>query len=76
MDRFTNHVIAAEGKRHIADAAADHRVWQRCLDLASRLDEVEAVTVVFLDTRRNCENVGIENNVARIETDLFGQDSV
>ena len=38
-----------------------------------RLDEIDTVIVVFLDARRDCENIGIEDDVLGRETHLFGQ---
>jgi hypothetical protein len=39
------------------------------LDLLARLDEVDAVVVVLLDSRRDREHVGIEDDVLRREAD-------
>ena len=49
---------------------------QRCLDFARGLDESQTVVSVFFDTRRDRENIGVENDIGRIHTDFLGQDFV
>ena len=46
------------------------------LDDPRRLDEVDRVVVVLLEPRRNREDVGIEDDVGRVETGSFGEQPV
>ena len=45
VHRFAHGVVAAEGKRNVADAAADACAGQIRLDPARRLDEIDGVIV-------------------------------
>ena len=44
-------------------AAADARAWQVFFDPARRFDEIDGVIAVLVETRRDCQNVWIENDV-------------
>ena len=76
MHRLAHRLIAAEGEGQIGDAARDMRMRQIALDGARRLDEIDAVVFVFLNTCRHGENIGIEDNILRREADGFGQDFI
>ncbi len=76
VDGFADDVIAAERKRQVADPAADLHAWARRLDDARGLDEVDGVVVVLFEPGGDGEDVGIEDDVGRIEAGLFGQNLV
>ncbi len=76
MDRLTYDIVAAKRERHIADTTANHRMRQRCLDLACRLDKIETVSCVFFDTSRDRKNIRVENDVGGVEAQLFGENPV
>ena len=75
MDSLAYDVVAAKRKRHVADPAADHGMRQRLLDLPCCLNEVESITVVFLDPGCNSENVRVEDDVGGIESNVLSEDS-
>src|SRR3546814_5099602 len=76
MDRLANEIVAAERERYVRYAAGNLHVRQVLLDPARRLDEVDAVVVVFLDAGRDREDVRIENDVFGRKADLFDEDFV
>ena len=57
VHRLAHRVIAAEGKRNIADAAADLDAGKFRLDLAGRFEECDGVVVVLLDAGRDGQDV-------------------
>ncbi len=73
---LAHRVVAAERKRHIADAAADMHRGHALLDGGRGFDEIEAVAIVFLDARRHGEYVGIEDDVFGRKSDAFRQQPV
>ena len=73
---LAHRLVAAEGEGEVADAARDLDVGAALLDLARRLDEVDAVVVVLLDAGGDGEDVGIEDDVLGREPDLVHQDVV
>src|SRR5262245_64821626 len=76
MDRLADDVVAAEGKREVADTAADLYAGTRRLDDLRRLDVVDRVVVVLFEAGRNRQDVGIEDDVGRVETGLLHQQFV
>ena len=73
MHRFAHRLVAAKRERHVADAAAHVHRRQPLLDCSGRLDEIQAVSIVFLDARGDRKNVRIENDVFRGEVQFLGQ---
>ncbi|SLC95901.1 Uncharacterised protein [Mycobacteroides abscessus subsp. massiliense] len=76
VNRLTDGVVAAERERHIRDTAGDVHSGQVLLDPGTRLDEVDPVGRVLLDTGCQREAVGVEDDVLGRKADLFGQDPV
>ncbi len=76
MNRFPDNVVAAEGERHVADTAAHERVRKRRFDPSGRLDEIDPVTRVFLDAGGHGEDVRVEDDVGRVESDFVGQHAI
>ena len=73
MDCLTHEVIAAERERHIANAAGNKRTRKLLLDVSASLNEIDSVVIVLFYTRRNCENIGVENDVCWVEVDADKQ---
>ena len=76
VHRLAHHVVAAEGKGDVADAAADPRPRQVVLDPLRGADEIDGVVVVLLDAGGHGQDVRIENDVLRREADFLRQDAV
>ena len=76
MNRLADDVVAAERERQIADAAADLHARTGRLDDARGLDVVDRVVVVLLEPGGDGEDVGIEDDVARVEAGLLGEQLV
>ena len=76
VDCLAHRVVAAEREGDVRDTARDHGVRQGLLDGAGRLDEIDAVVVVFLDTRRHGEDVRVEDDVLGRKTDLLRKNPV
>ena len=69
-------LVAAEGEGDIADAARETRQRETRVQLAHGFDEGDAVVVVLLDAGGDGEDVRIEDDVSRIETDFVDEDAV
>ena len=76
MHRFAHGVVAAKGKRNVADTAADARAGQIRFDPARRFDEIDRVVAMLFETGRDGENVRIENDVVRRNAGALGQELV
>ncbi len=76
VNRFAHDVVPAERERQVADAAADLDARTAGLDEARGFDEIDGVGVVLLETGGDREDVGIENDVGRIEPRALGQQPV
>ncbi len=76
VDGLAHGVVAAEGERHVGDAAGHQRAGQVLLDPAGGLDEVDAVVGVLLDAGGHREDVRVEDDVLGREADLVDQDPV
>ena len=71
-----HRLVAAERERDVAHAAGDFHLGEELLDPARGLDEIQRVAVVLLDARADGEDVGVEDDVGRVEAHLFGQEVV
>jgi len=71
MDSLPHKIVATEGKRDIRYAARNQGMRQGLLDPAGRLDEVDTVGVVFLDTGGHRKYIGVEDNILRRESHLL-----
>ena len=69
VHRPAHRFVAAEGEGEVGEAARDMGMRAALPDLAARLDKVHAVIIMFLDARRDGEDVGIEDDVLRREAD-------
>ncbi len=69
-------LVAAQAEGDVGDAAADPGKGKRRLDAPRRLEIGDRVVVVVVDPRRHREDVGVEDDVFRRETDFVHQDAV
>ena len=76
VHRFAHHVLAAERKRNVADAAAHFRIRKLGLDLPRGFDEIDGVIVVLFDARRHGQNIRIKNNFFRSNAGLFRENPI
>src|ERR687898_707665 len=76
MDGLSNRIVAAEGERDIADAAAHENMRQGLLDSPGRLDVIHRVIVVLLNPRRDRKDVRVEYDVLGREAHLFREDPI
>ena len=76
MNRFTDSVIAAEGKAHVGNAAGNHGVGQGTLDVRHGFDEVHSVVVVLFNAGGDGKDIGVEDNVFRREIHFFSEQLV
>ena len=73
---LANRIIAPEGKRDVADAAAHSGIGEVFLDPASGVDECVRVVVVLLDAGGNGEDVRIKNDILRRESYFIDKHAV
>ena len=76
VHRFTHRLVAPERERQVRHTAGDVDVREFVGDLLRRLDEVEPVAVVLLDTGGDREDVGVDDDVLGREPDLVDQQVV
>ena len=63
MHGFAQRIIAAEREREVADASAHFCKREVLLDPFYSFDEIDGVVVMFLNTRGNGQDVGIEYDI-------------
>ncbi len=73
VDGLAHGVVAAEGEGEVGDAAAGEHARQLRLDATHGLDEGDRVVVVLGQSGADGEDVGVEDDVLRLETDLLRQ---
>ncbi|MBV6410709.1 MAG: hypothetical protein GAKPKEKM_01531 [Rhodocyclaceae bacterium] len=73
VDGLAHRVVAAEGERHVRDAAGDLGAGEILADPARRFDEIDGVVVVLGDAGGDGEDVGVEDDVAGREAVLHQQ---
>ena len=76
MDRFAHLVVAAEGKRNVADAAGGVAAGKLGRYPAHRVDEVAAVCIVGVDAGGDGEDVGVEDDVLRRQAGFLHQQAM
>ena len=76
MHRLAHRFVAAEAEGKVRDPARDMDMRQGLDDPAGGVDEIDAVIVVFLDSRRHGEDVRVEDDILGREADLLRQDLI
>ena len=76
MHRLANRLVAAEGEGDVADAPRHLYQRHHLLDSPRRLDEVQRIAVVLLDTSCHGEDVRVEDDVLRKESRLLREEAV
>ena len=76
VNRLAHRVVAAEGERHVRDAAGDQRVRQFAFDIFAGADKVLGIVVVLFNPGRHGENIRVKDDVFRREAHLFGENFV
>jgi len=76
VHRLSDGVVAAEREGDVAHAAADLDPRKTLLQSAGGLDEGQRVVGVLLDSRADGQDVGVEDQVFRLESHFFGQDAI
>ncbi len=76
VHRLAHRLVAAERERQVRHAARDVHQGKAPLDLPRRLDEVDTVIVVLLDSRRDSEDVRIEDDILGRKPDFLSQQCV
>mmetsp|Transcript_1346 Transcript_1346/g.4244 ORF Transcript_1346/g.4244 Transcript_1346/m.4244 type:complete len:374 (-) Transcript_1346:1331-2452(-) len=71
-----HRLVATEGESQVGHTAADFATRAEALDFTRGVDEVNTVVVVLLHASTNGENIRIENDVLRVEANLFDQELV
>ena len=76
MHRLADGIVSAKRKGNIADPAAHARPGEILFNPARRLDEVDCVIAMLLETSRDREDIGVENDVVRGKPGVLGQQFV
>jgi len=76
MHRFTDHVVAAKGKREVADPSADTGMRQVLFDPGNGFDEIYSIGIVLLYPCCNGKDVRVEIDIICRGAYLFGQDVI
>ena len=74
--RLAHCIVAAEGKREIGHTARHMNMGQFLFDPLCRVDEGIAVIIVFSDTGRHGEDIGIENYILWRKRRLLGKQAI
>ena len=73
---LTDGFVPAERKRDVRHAARNARTGQARLDQFCRFNEINCIIIMLFDTRRNRENIRIENNVRCRKTYFLRQETI
>ena len=73
VDGFTQRCIAPKAEADVGYTAGNMRKRKAPTQLGSGGYEGNGIIVMFADTSSNGENVGVENDVFRRKSELFGQ---
>ena len=72
----TDGLIASEGERDVANATGDLAARAHVLDLSRGQEEVHPVVVVLRKPGADCQNVGVEDDILGVESNLLDQDTI
>ncbi|KAA6426367.1 MAG: hypothetical protein FRX49_03478 [Trebouxia sp. A1-2] len=73
MESTPDRLIAPEGEGNVGDAPTDLAARAFLLDLGCGINEVHSVIVVLRHASANSEDVGVKDDVFRVETHLLHQ---
>ena len=76
VDRRAHRIVAAEAEADIGDAAGDLGVWKMLLDPGGGADEIDRVVRMLFYAGRDCEHVGIDDDVLGRKADLVDEQVV
>ena len=76
MESTPDRLIAPEGEGNVGDAPTDLAARAFLLDLGCGINEVHSVIVVLRHASANSEDVGVKDDVFRVETHLLHQNHV
>src|SRR4029077_944032 len=76
MHRLAHGIITAKRKGNVTHSAADPCPGQIGLDPTDRLDEIDRVISMFVQTGSDSQNIRIENDVVRGKMNALGQEPV
>jgi hypothetical protein len=76
VESTPHSLIASEAEGNVGDTTADLGAWAHPLDLTGSPDEVDCVVVVLCHASANGQDVGVKDDVLRVEADLLDQDAV
>src|SRR5215211_5864314 len=63
VHRAAHRLVAAEGEAEVRQAPADVRPRTAAANFGRRLDKVERIAAMLVDTCRNREDVRVENDI-------------
>src|SRR3546814_9739070 len=73
VHRAAHHLVAAKPERQVGKAAREMGVRTADADFLQRLDEIDRIIVMFLEPRRDGEDIGVEDDVLCREADAGQQ---
>ena len=76
MHRFAHDIVAPEGKRYVAHAAACARAGTTLFHLPHSLYEVHRILIMLLHASGDGEDVEVKNDVFRWEIQLLGEQPI
>ncbi len=71
MNSFSNLIVTAKSKRDIGNPAGYARVRKFGFNRLGRVDKIQRVIIMLIDSCRDGKNIGIKNDVIRINSDDF-----
>ncbi len=73
---FPDDVVTAEGEGYIGYTSGDPSMRKVLFDPSRCFNEIDGIVVVLLNTRSDCEDIGIKNDVFRWKIYLLDEDSI
>ena len=76
VHRLAHGVVSPKRKRNVAYTAAHARAWKIFFNPARRLDEIDRIVTMLLQTSCDSQDVWVENDIVRRETGALSQEFV
>ena len=73
MNGFTHGIVASKRKRNIGHTTTYFSKWHLLFNNAGSFNKIDGVIIMLFNTCGYCKNIGIENNILRVESYLFYQ---